>query len=404
VVPSIRKERRLIRVAFTLITGKSWTGGYNYLLNLVRVLAEHAHDRVQPVLFVGTDAVEAAVAPFAAATGVQVIRTAEFDESRRSGRLREALLIGRDRAAAHCFRRHKIDVAFEYTQFYGWRFPIPTIAWLTDFQHRHLREMFSLGAYWKRELGFRAQVLSGRYIMLSSEDSRRDCEIFLPRSTGRNSVVHFAVPPPDLSDYNSVCTIAETYELPDHFFYLPNQFWKHKNHRIVIEALLLLKERGHNIVVAATGEPVDFRHPEHYRALQSLVDSYGMAQNFRFLGLVPREHVFALMRAATAMINPSLSEGWSTTVEEAKSLGVPLLLSNLSVHVEQAGDCARYFNPRAAEQLALLMGQHEGLSGSSRRNVEVLAVAASQNRVKQFAIDFSDTVAHAVWQGGLGAR
>jgi glycosyltransferase involved in cell wall biosynthesis len=207
--------------------------------------------------------------------------------------------------------------------------------------------------------------------------------------------VHFAVPAPDLSDCKSVQSVAETYELPDRFFYLPNQFWKHKNHRIVIEALLLLKQRGHDLVVAASGESVDFRHPEHYKALQALVDSYGLTSTFRFLGLVPRQHVFALMRAATAMINPSLSEGWSTTVEEAKSLGVPLLLSNLNVHVEQAGDSARYFDPRAAEQLASLMAQQENLSGSSRRSIEVLAIAASQNRAKQFANDFSETVAHA---------
>lgn len=365
------------------------------MLNLVRVLTEYASDRVQPFLFVGTDVVEATIAPFAAIKGAQIVRTAEFDDARKGRRLREALLIGCDHAAAGCFRKHLIDVAFEYTQFYGWCFPIPTMAWLTDFQHRQLSEMFSLRAYWKRELGFHAQVLSGRYIMLSSEDSRRDCEKFFPRSRGRNSVVHFAVPAPDLSDCKSVQSIAETYELPDHFFYLPNQFWKHKNHRIVIEALLLLKQRRHSLVVAASGEPADFRHPGHYKALQTLVDSYELTKSFRFLGLVPRQHVFALMRACTAMINPSLSEGWSTTVEEAKSLGVPLLLSNLSVHVEQAGDSARYFAPRAAEQLASLMAQQENLSGPSRRKIEVLAIAASKNRVKQFAIDFSDAVAYA---------
>ena len=111
--------------------------------------------------------------------------------------------------------------------------------------------------------------------------------------------------------------------------------------------------------------------------------------------MVPRQHVFALMRASTALVNPSLSEGWSTTVEEAKMLGVPMLLSNLRVHMEQAGEYARYFNPDAAEQLASLMAQHRNSPASSRQEMEKLAIGASHNRVKQFANEFSQTVERA---------
>jgi hypothetical protein len=66
----------LIRVAFTLISGANWlgTGGYNYLVNLAQVLSAHAQDRVQMVLFVGHDTVAANVEPFAAISGVEVVR------------------------------------------------------------------------------------------------------------------------------------------------------------------------------------------------------------------------------------------------------------------------------------------------------------------------------------------
>ncbi len=387
----------MIRVAFPLAAGRDWagTGAYNYLVNLAQVLVDHAGLRVQPVLFVGTDAVAAYVQPFAAIPGVQIVRSPALDHARRGRSLREALLRGRDRALAHSLRKHHIDVVFEHAQFYGWRFPIPTVAWITDFQHRHLRDFFSPGEYWKRDLGFRAQVLSGRLIILSSEDSRRDCETFLPRSIGRTTVVHFAVLPPDLSGFDSVQQTANSYHLPEHFFYLPNQFWMHKNHRVVIEALHRLKQQGHNHVVATTGKPDDYRNPDHFKTIRLLIDSHGLAGNFLFLGMVPRQHVFALMRACTALINPSLSEGWSTTVEEAKSLGVPMLLSNLRVHREQAGDSALFFDPQAAGQLARMMAQHPRLSEPSRRRIEGLAIAASQIRVRRFAADFADTVARA---------
>jgi glycosyltransferase involved in cell wall biosynthesis len=387
----------LARVAFTLVSGANWTGtgGYNYLVNLAQVLSMHAPDRVQMVLFVGTDAVAANVEPFVAMRSVEVLRVSTFNDAQRNQRLRQALLTGCDGAAADAFREHHIDVLFECAQFYGWRFPFPRIAWITDFQHRHLPDLFSFGAYWKRDLGFRAQILSRRHVMLSSEASRSDCETFFPRSMGRTSVVRFAMLPPIQSEDDGDAAITSCYQLPERYFYLPNQFWKHKNHRTVIEALHILQQKGYHAVVAASGRAEDYRHPEHFAALQKLVRQYGLTDNFRFLGLVPRPHVFALMRGCTALINPSLSEGWSTSVEEAKSLGVPMLLSDLRVHREQAEDCAHYFDAERAGQLASLIARYEDLPDPSRRERETKAIATSQKRTNQFALDFSETVERA---------
>ena len=41
------------------------------------------------------------------------------------------------------------------------------------------------------------------------------------------------------------------------------------------------------------------------------------------------------------------------------------------------------------------MAQHKNLPASSRQDMEKLAIAASKNRVKQFANDFSETVERA---------
>ena len=58
------------------------------------------------------------------------------------------------------------------------------------------------------------------------------------------------------------------------------------------------------------------------------------------------------MRSSVAVINPSLVEGWSTSVEEAKSLRVPLVLSNIPVHREQAIRDAIFFDPHSAAAAA----------------------------------------------------
>src|SRR4029077_3336699 len=105
----------------------------------------------------------------------------------------------------------------------------------------------------------------------------------------------------------------------------------------------ILKQRACNIVVAASGSPKDTGGTDYFDNLMREVAARGLKANFRYLGMIPLDQVYALLRTAVAVINPSRFEGWSTTVEEAKSLGVPLPLSDIDVHREQASDTACYF-------------------------------------------------------------
>jgi glycosyltransferase involved in cell wall biosynthesis len=109
--------------------------------------------------------------------------------------------------------------------------------------------------------------------------------------------------------------------------------------------------------------------------------------------MIPLSHVYALLRASTAVINPSRSEGWSTTVEEAKSFGVPLILSDIAVHREQTGGAARYFgtdDPVALADHLTHAAQHYG--HLTVRNV----VPDQERRVAAFAADFANTVRRAM--------
>lgn len=377
----------MIRVAFTLIGGKNWTGGYNYLLNLVRVLSAHASDRVQPVLFFGTDIDEKDAAPFEHIEGVIVVRDSAFDEARKGKRLRQALLTGCDQAAAKAFAAQNINVVFEPAQFYGWRFPLPAVAWIPDFQHRYLKHLFDFKAYWKREIGFRVQILSGRHVMLSSDDARQDCERFYPITRGRTHIVRFAIPAANAIDSVAARAIADGYGLPENFFFLPNQFWKHKNHQCVVQALRKLKAQGKEVVIAASGKQMDPRDPDHFPRLQRIIVSSGLEKSFRLLGLIPHAHIPALMRSCMALINPSTFEGWSTTVEEAKAMGTPMILSSLRVHREQSHD-ALFFEPNSPEQLVSILENFSSEDQEKRSDRFSSAKDQSAYNTKTFANEF----------------
>lgn len=379
-----------MRVAFTLIGGKDWTGGYNYLLNLLTVLGRYQQGNLSSVLFVGEACSTDDVAAFVSIPGVEVVKTPLLNASRRTTSLIQAMLLGRDVPMRRLFQDRNIDVVFESAQFFGWRLGIPAIAWIPDFQHKMLPNLFSRSAWWKREIGFRAQVAGGRAIMLSSDDARHACETHYPSTRGRTRTVHFAVPPGPVIPFAEARAIADLYNLPEQYFFMPNQFWRHKNHELVLEALAILKQRGNRVVVAASGKQVDPRAPAYFPAFLAKLERAGLEDMFRLLGMIPYPHLAMLMRASTALLNPSLFEGWSTTVEEARSMGTPMLLSDLDVHQEQMGNDALYFDRHSAQSLADALGGYVPLDGVLRVQLAEAARETAQQRVERFARDFAE--------------
>jgi glycosyltransferase involved in cell wall biosynthesis len=385
----------MIRIAFTLIGGKNWTGGYNYLLNLLRVLDQVAPGALQPVLFAGTDVPAAELAPFAAITGCTIEQNAAFNEDARLRTMVRSLLLGRDAEVLSALQRQQVDVVFESAVFLGWRLPIPAIAWIPDLQHRFLPHLFSRMALVRREIGFKAQIASGRTIMCSSEDTRRACEELYPGCKGRVHAVRFAVRSPSALSDEEALAVAKQHGLPERFFFMPNQFWVHKNHRLVLEALKLLSQQGQQVTVVASGQQHDPRDPSHASALLADIRAAGLQDRFLTPGLLPYADLAPLMQASTALLNPSLFEGWSTTVEEAKAAGIPMLLSDLPVHREQAEGMATFFDPRSARSLAQALVSFNPPNITDRQTQRRNAASEARGRVSRFASDFVKLVHHA---------
>jgi glycosyltransferase involved in cell wall biosynthesis len=57
-----------------------------------------------------------------------------------------------------------------------------------------------------------------------------------------------------------------------------------------------------------------------------------------FLGFIDRREQLLIMKGARAVVQPSLFEGWSTVVEDAKAMNQFVIASDLEVHKEQLQD------------------------------------------------------------------
>jgi glycosyltransferase involved in cell wall biosynthesis len=140
--------------------------------------------------------------------------------------------------------------------------------------------------------------------------------------------------------------------------------------------------------VIATGNTADYRRPAYFGELMQRRAEAGVESEFRCLGVVPYEDVAGLARGAVALLNPSLFEGWSTSVEEAKSLGKAILLSDIDVHREQAPERGVYFPPNDAGALADLMWREWNQFDPDQ---EVRAAATAKQQLPARRLAFAQT-------------
>src|SRR5581483_4127039 len=131
-----------------------------------------------------------------------------------------------------------------------------------------------------------------------------------------------------------------------------NQFWQHKNHLLVFEAVRQLNERGERIPIVCTGAPIDSRNAAYFSEILQTLARWNIRDEIVLLGRVPRADVFALIRQAVCVLNPSLFEGFGLSLAEARAVGKRVLVSNLPAHREQNVPCAEYFDPHDAVELA----------------------------------------------------
>jgi glycosyltransferase involved in cell wall biosynthesis len=253
-------------------------------------------------------------------------------------------------------RSARVDVVFGS----WWHYPsfsvLPSVgllAWVHDFQFVHLPDLYDQGTLETTRYGITRVAEAAGRVVVSSRDALKDLGIFLPGVTHKARVLPFVANMAEEVYAEDPARVARRYHLPERFVYLPNQFWQHKNHRVALEALRILSSRGVRPVLVCSGLPHDGRKQTHFAEVLTQVAEWGLHEQVVCLGLVPIDHVRALMRQSVCVMNPSLFEGWSSTVEEAKSLGKRLLLSDLAVHREQDPPGAVFFDPKDAEDLAL---------------------------------------------------
>ncbi len=282
-------------------------------------------------------------------------------------------------------------------------FAAPAIGWIPDFQHKRLPHYFTATELAERDEHFRRLIADSSHVVVSSGDAYADLQRWFPTDPERVSILRFCTVP--TSDWwtGDPAAVAQEYGLPDRFLMFPSQFWAHKNHANLLRALAKVRAAGHaDVALVCTGAAHDYRRPGFIQEIEQLIESLGLSSSVFRLGLLPRQRQIQLMRRATAIIQPSYFEGWSSLVEDCRTLGKKLYLSDIPIHREQQPRDATYFDPDSPDELASsLVRDWFHLTPGPEVSRESRARTELTERAQTYARDFLAVVARA---GGNRSR
>ena len=335
----------MIKVGFSLIGSKNWMGGHTYLRNLSSIIKLKLKNKVHSVFIYCDD------------DNLENVNLSLFDQIIR---------IKTKRSIFHFFFNFRlskiidkeIDVFFDSNNLPFLNKNKKVLSWLADFQHKNLPNFFSFIGYWKREISFKKKTFFHKNIMVSSNNAKNDCITFYKKEPKDIHVVKFSVFVNPEDHLDQISYLKSKYKINNNFIYIPNQFWKHKNHNLILDCIEYLKAEKTEIYnqlpqIIFTGPAIDYRNKGHAKKLVERMNSKIFNNKIYYLGVIPLEDVYKLNANCLYLVNPSFFEGWSTTVEEAKSFGTPTLLSDIKVHREQSPNSI-FFNPRNKKDLAQL--------------------------------------------------
>lgn len=128
-----------------------------------------------------------------------------------------------------------------------------------------------------------------------------------------------------------------------------------KNIELAIRALALLRERGIRADLVCIGA-----HNSHTRRLQALAASLGLEGAVSFPGYLSLEDATQQLLSATALLSPSLYEGFGLPPLEALSIGVPAIVSEIACHRAVYGAAVPRIEARPKDAVMFVSPQDAG--------------------------------------------
>jgi glycosyltransferase involved in cell wall biosynthesis len=232
-----------------------------------------------------------------------------------------------------------------------WTLDIPYITTVWDLQHRlqpFFPEVSAGREFHNRDNTYAPLLRRAALVVAGTEVGSEEIQRFF--GVARERILTLPHPTPSF-----VLAAADQPRAPrlarapaDPYLFYPAQFWPHKNHVNLLEALRILRERERlPFSLVLTG--ADKGNEAFVRETATRL---GVADAVAMLGFVSREELVALYQHAFALTYVTFFGPENLPPLEAFALGCPVVASDVSGAREQLGDAALRVDPRKPEEIA----------------------------------------------------
>jgi glycosyltransferase involved in cell wall biosynthesis len=328
-----------------------WYGGYNHFITLIKYLRKFKKD-IKIVIFTDNKKNLLTDSFFKKHLVIETNLVSNEKFLLRIFLKISIILFGKSNLLESFFL-NKVDIVSHYL-YLGKKSKIKSMPWFPDFQEIYYPKNFTLRARVFRRLKVLISAIHATAIIVSSKCAMNDLKKISNKAYKKSILIRHTADLPDTKSIISINKIKKKYNIDKNFFYLPNAYWVHKNHIVVLKALKFLKGNS-NILIISSGQSSDPKSPNHFKKLLQYIKDEKLSKNYRYLGIIPRKDNLSLMYHTMAVINPSTFEGWSSTVEEAKVLCKRVILSNIPPHKEQKVENCYYFGLNDYKKLSKIL-------------------------------------------------
>lgn len=297
--------------------------------------------------------------------------------------------LGCQRNRSHQFRiggplhvaseEHHIDLMWFPTQTFEY-VETPFLYTVWDLQHRlqpYFPEVSVTGTTFdQREDQFSFVCQRAAYVITSNPAAQGEVSLFY--GVPRQRIMTIPQPTTDFA-LNMETSDADMSLVPDELFlFYPAQFWPHKNHVVILEALRLLKQQ-YNLRFKVVFTGADKGNKSYVR---NYAERLQVSDQVDFHQFVSTGTIVALYQNAFALVFPTFFGPENMPPLEAFALGCPVVASNVSGSEHQLGDAALLFDPRSESELAAAI-----LKLKNSHDLRKTLISRGQARAAEAAVD-----------------
>jgi glycosyltransferase involved in cell wall biosynthesis len=203
----------------------------------------------------------------------------------------------------------------------------PAVVSLLDIQQLFFPEFFSRAERLYRRFAYGSALRRARTIVAISGHVKETLVDRMGVEPERIEVIHLGL------DHELFRPGSEPREP---FLLYPANPWPHKNHARLFEAFTRLRREHSQLRLVLTGTGLERLSPP---------------EGVEIRGRVAREELASLYRRASALVFPSLYEGFGQPPLEAMASGLPVATSTAGSLPEVCGSAARYFDPTSVDEM-----------------------------------------------------